>query len=148
MKMFHFAALFAFSLSGIFAASTVHVHAADATAVLGACDKDPKCGYTGAKNGDISGCSQHACFYCPADGKHQCFGVGARTKPGGKPRPGPVTIGGVKVEAPPPGVKVRPIKVGIANKPVTVNKMNTQKMNTEKSNMSHEPQRSSGGKHK
>jgi hypothetical protein len=72
------------------------IHAADVSAVLGACDRTQGCGYSSGKNGDISGCSKNACFYCPADGSRQCFAVSARGK--GKSRPGGVDIGGVKVE--------------------------------------------------
>ena len=72
--------------------------AADAGAVLGACDRTAGCGYSQNKdNGDISGCSKQACFYCPADGKHQCFGVGmTKGKANGKPIN--TTIGGIAVE--------------------------------------------------
>lgn len=46
--------------------------------VLGACDRTPGCSYTANGSGDVSGCSPHACFYCPNDGKRECFPVGAR----------------------------------------------------------------------
>jgi hypothetical protein len=52
--------------------------AADAGAVLSACDRDPKCVYSSTKDGSIVGCSQHACFVCPSDdGKRQCNQVSA-----------------------------------------------------------------------
>lgn len=75
--------------------STQLAHAASVNDVLEACDRTPGCGYSqNKKNGDVSGCSKNACFYCPADGKRQCFSVGARTK--GKP--GHINIGGIGIE--------------------------------------------------
>ena len=50
--------------------------AAPIGAVVKACDRTPGCNYTLNKAGDLSGCSKHACFYCPNDGKRQCFPVG------------------------------------------------------------------------
>lgn len=61
--------------------------------VLAACNNTPGCGYSkNKKNGDISGCSINAgkCFYCPNDGKRQCFGVGRQLPPPGKR---PVIVG-------------------------------------------------------
>jgi hypothetical protein len=52
--------------------------AAPVKKVLGACDNTPGCNYSiNDKNGDISGCSTKSgtCFYCPNDGKRQCFAV-------------------------------------------------------------------------
>lgn len=54
--------------------------------VLGACDNTPGCSYSiSDKTGDISGCSTQSgkCFYCPNDGKRQCFAV-RRLPPAGK----------------------------------------------------------------
>jgi hypothetical protein len=81
-------------LSAAFAAAFwVHTaSAADVKAVLDACDNTSNCGYTINGSGDISGCSGETCFYCPNDGKRECFGVGAaRVQPGSKPKhmPGP-----------------------------------------------------------
>lgn len=61
--------------------------AASRSAVLSACNRTAGCGYTkNDKNGDISGCSRQSgkCFYCPNDGKKQCFGVGRTLPPVGK----------------------------------------------------------------
>lgn len=61
--------------------------AASRSAVLSACNRTAGCGYTkNDKNGDISGCSLQSgkCFYCPNDGKKQCFGVGRKLPPPGK----------------------------------------------------------------
>ena len=61
--------------------------AASRSAVLAACSRTQGCGYTKNKdNGDISGCSLQSgkCFYCPNDGKKQCFGVGRTLPPPGK----------------------------------------------------------------
>jgi hypothetical protein len=68
--------------------------AADAGAVIGACERDPKCVYGSAKDGSLTGCSEHACFICPADGKHQCNQV----QTGGKAGIGvsPISSGGVR----------------------------------------------------
>lgn len=72
-------------------------HAASVNDVLGACDRTPGCGYSqNKKNGDVSGCSKNACFYCPADGKRQCFSVGARAN--GKGKPGRIDVGGINIE--------------------------------------------------
>lgn len=63
--------------------------AASVNAVLGACDNTPGCNYTiNDKNGDISGCStgSNTCFYCPNDGKRECFQVGKRVT-SGTPKP-------------------------------------------------------------
>jgi len=49
--------------------------AAPIGAVVKACDRTAGCNYTLNKAGDISGCSKHACFYCPNDGKRQCIGI-------------------------------------------------------------------------
>ncbi len=52
--------------------------AAPIGAVVKACDRTAGCNYNvNNKNGDLSGCSKHACFYCPNDGKRQCFPTGA-----------------------------------------------------------------------
>lgn len=62
--------------------------AAPVKKVLSACDRTSGCNYTiNDKNGDISGCSQQSgtCFYCPNDGKRQCFAV--RQLPQGGRRP-------------------------------------------------------------
>lgn len=62
--------------------------AAPVKKVLSACDRTSGCNYTiNDKNGDISGCSQQSgtCFYCPNDGKRQCFAV--RQPPQGGQRP-------------------------------------------------------------
>jgi hypothetical protein len=60
--------------------------AADVKAVLDACDNTPGCGYSIVnKNGDINGCSKQACFYCPNDGKRQCFQVREAPQADGKP---------------------------------------------------------------
>lgn len=61
--------------------------AASRSAVLSACNRTAGCGYTKNKdNGDISGCSRQSgkCFYCPNDGKKQCFGVGRTLPPAGR----------------------------------------------------------------
>jgi hypothetical protein len=85
----------------IFGAAPSPAAAADAGAVVKACERTPGCGYSSNKAGDITGCSPHACFYCPADGKHSCFQVRKGGRPGG---PG-VTIGGIKLPAAPPSVR-------------------------------------------
>lgn len=71
--------------------------AASVNDVLGACDRTPGCGYSQNKNGDISGCSKNACFYCPADGSRQCTGV-SKARTGGSKGKGQVDIGGVKLD--------------------------------------------------
>jgi hypothetical protein len=75
--------------------------AADAGAVVKACEHTPGCGYSSNKAGDISGCSPKTCFYCPADGKHSCFQVRKSGRPGG---PG-ATIGGIKLAPAPANVR-------------------------------------------
>jgi hypothetical protein len=54
----------------------------------------------------------------------------------------------VKVEAAPPGVKVRPVTGGVKKTSVTTSRMNKQNMNQQKSNINHDTQRTSGGRHK
>jgi hypothetical protein len=54
--------------------------AASVDDVTSACDnmaaaKAGSCSYTINKAGDINGCSEHSCFYCPNDGKRECFAV-------------------------------------------------------------------------
>lgn len=54
--------------------------AASVDDVTAACDKmaaekSGSCGYTINKAGDINGCSQNSCFYCPNDGKRECIAV-------------------------------------------------------------------------
>jgi hypothetical protein len=54
--------------------------AASVDDVTAACDnmaaaKAGSCSYTINKAGDINGCSEHSCFYCPNDGKRECFAV-------------------------------------------------------------------------
>ena len=68
-----------------FAVST-GASAAPIKKVLGACDNTPGCDYSiNKKNGDISGCSKKSgkCFYCPNDGKKQCFAIGRKLPQGG-----------------------------------------------------------------
>lgn len=67
-------AILAAGLAGI----VMPAGAAPVKNVLSACDRTSGCNYTiNDKNGDISGCSQQSgtCFYCPNDGKRQCFAV-------------------------------------------------------------------------
>lgn len=60
--------------------------AANVKDVLGACDNTEGCGYSiNDKNGDISGCSKQTCFYCPNDGKRECFQVREQAPDGAKP---------------------------------------------------------------
>jgi hypothetical protein len=66
--------------AGTFSATSLvsTAEAAPVKKVLSACDNTPGCGYSiNKKNGDISGCSTTSgkCFYCPNDGKRQCFAV-------------------------------------------------------------------------
>ncbi|PDT75523.1 hypothetical protein [Bradyrhizobium sp. C9] len=49
--------------------------AAPVGAVVKACDRTAGCNYSLNKAGDLSGCSSKVCFYCPNDGKRQCFPV-------------------------------------------------------------------------
>lgn len=59
-------------------AALLDAEAAPIKKVLGACDNTPGCSYSiSDKTGDISGCSTQSgkCFYCPNDGKRQCFAV-------------------------------------------------------------------------
>ncbi len=56
--------------------------------VLGACDNTAGCSYSiNDKTGDISGCSKTSgkCFYCPNDGKRQCFAIRQIPPPGKRP---------------------------------------------------------------
>ena len=79
------ALIFAAILSGL--CFTAPAGAASRSAVLSACDHTERCGYSkNKKNGDISGCSINAntCFYCPNDGKKQCFSIGRQLPPAGK----------------------------------------------------------------
>jgi hypothetical protein len=66
------------------------VQSAPVEDVLGACDKmadqDGSCGYSISGNGDISGCTQSACFYCPADGSRECIGITQRRQQQLSPR--------------------------------------------------------------
>lgn len=76
--------------------------AAPVSDVLGACDKLAKqgqCSYTiNDKNGDISGCTKSSsCFYCPNDGKRQCFQVRQGDT---RPVPGPDRLLNTLVEQP------------------------------------------------
>lgn len=122
---------FAFLLCSI--ASPHTTQAADAGAVLGACDRTAGCNYTQNKAGDISGCSSQACFYCPADGKRQCFGVAARTGKG-TGRGVPVNVGGVKIE-PLPGkrsVGTGTVKTG-GVKQTTLQKTDNKQTNQDRS---------------
>lgn len=76
----------ALTLSALTAFATP-AESASRSAVLSACNRTAGCGYTkNDKNGDISGCSRQSgkCFYCPNDGKKQCFGVGRTLPPAGK----------------------------------------------------------------
>lgn len=84
-KVFAIAAVAA-ALAGIGAVG--EAHATPIKKVLGACDNTPGCGYSiNDKNGDISGCSTKSgkCFYCPNDGKRQCFAVRQVPPPGKRP---------------------------------------------------------------
>ena len=56
------------------AAAPVPAFAADASAVLAACDRTPGCSYAQSKDGTIQGCSSQSgvCFNCETDGKRQC----------------------------------------------------------------------------
>lgn len=90
---------FAFAYRGTMTAAVVaaalmwpafglQAEAAPIKKVLSACDKTSGCNYTiNDKNGDISGCSRQSgtCFYCPNDGKRQCFAVRQVPPPGKKP---------------------------------------------------------------
>lgn len=64
----------AIAVFGIFAASIAPAAAAEAGAVLAACDRTPGCSYAQSKDGSIQGCSSQSgvCFDCPVDGKNQC----------------------------------------------------------------------------
>ena len=74
--------------------------AASVNDVLGACDRTAGCSYSQSKNGDITGCSPNACFYCAADGKRQCVGTdkGKAARAGKSGKGGVIDIGGVKIE--------------------------------------------------
>jgi hypothetical protein len=73
------------------AATAVTLGAAEAAPIkklLGACDNTPGCSYSiNDKTGDISGCSKTSgkCFYCPNDGKRQCFAIRQIPPPGKRP---------------------------------------------------------------
>ena len=86
-----------FTLAATLWALSQPVSAASVNDVLGACDRTAGCGYSQNKNGDISGCSKNACFYCPADGSRQCTGV-TKARTAGKGGKGQVDIGGVKLD--------------------------------------------------
>lgn len=69
-------------------AMSLEADAAPIKKVLGACDNTPSCSYSiNNKTGDISGCSTASgkCFYCPNDGKRQCFAVRQIPPPGKRP---------------------------------------------------------------
>ncbi len=88
------------------ALSSAPAAAADAGAVIRACDRTAGCSYWHDKvNGGISGCSPHACFTCPADGKHQCTGTSSRRGRHGKHAM--ATIGGIKLPPPSKGHRVK-----------------------------------------
>ncbi|MHB1109667.1 MAG: hypothetical protein ACYCZU_05040 [Devosia sp.] len=57
-----------------FAAAPAPAFAADAGAVLRACDRTPGCSYAQSKDGSIQGCSSQSgvCFNCDVDGKREC----------------------------------------------------------------------------
>jgi hypothetical protein len=60
--------------AGILLLLSLTVRAAPVEAVIKACDNTAGCNYSTDKNGNIAGCSGHACFFC--DGKtRQCDGV-------------------------------------------------------------------------
>ncbi|MEW5790982.1 MAG: hypothetical protein ACOY4L_04730 [Pseudomonadota bacterium] len=76
------------ALAVVALATSGEAPAADVNAVLKACDNTPGCGYSiDQKTGDISGCSTKSgtCFYCPNDGKRQCFQVRQQVAKGGPP---------------------------------------------------------------
>lgn len=80
VSAFFFVALLCISLGA-------GANAAPIKKVLGACDNTPGCNYKkNKKNGDISGCSTTSgkCFYCPNDGKKQCFAIGRQLLQGDK----------------------------------------------------------------
>jgi hypothetical protein len=83
--------------------------AADAGAVITACEKDPHCAYGQAQDGSLVGCSEHSCFVCPIGGGHQCHA----TKTGGASGRRDVTLSGVKL-APKDGTNVGAVKAGPA----------------------------------
>ena len=135
-------AFFAFLVFSI--ASSHTTQAADAGAVLGACDRTPGCDYHQEKNGDVSGCSKQACFYCPADGKKQCFGVGARTGKGAG-KGVAVNVGGVKVEPLPAGKG--PVRTSTTVKTGGLKQTTTQKTDNKQMNQGHSGSGGSGKNH-
>jgi hypothetical protein len=64
----------AIAVFGVFAAGIGPAAAADAGAVLAACDRTPGCSYAQSKDGSIQGCSSQSgvCFNCDVDGKKEC----------------------------------------------------------------------------
>jgi hypothetical protein len=58
----------------VLGAYAVPARAADASAVLAACDRTPGCSYAPSKDGTIQGCSSQSgvCFNCEVDGKREC----------------------------------------------------------------------------
>jgi hypothetical protein len=92
MKLHTSLLLAAFAIASAVALSTP-ASAADAGAVIGACDRTPGCVYSQAQDGTLVGCSPNACFVCPHDGSHQCHA----TRTGDKSGRRGVTIGGVKL---------------------------------------------------
>lgn len=81
-----------FAIFGVLAFASwglsLEADAAPIKKVLGACDNTPGCSYSiNDKTGDVSGCSTQSgkCFYCPNDGKRECFAV--RRVPVGGQRP-------------------------------------------------------------
>ena len=97
--------------------------AADAGAVLAACDRTAGCGYSQNKEtGDITGCSKQSntCFVCQADGKHQCFAVRSTNGKNNVKRTA-TNIGGVVIEPGkvPPKAGVGTVKTGGAKQATT-----------------------------
>jgi hypothetical protein len=60
--------------AGILLLFSFSVKATPVETVINACDNTPGCTYSTDKNGDISGCSGHACFICSGKTR-DCSGV-------------------------------------------------------------------------
>jgi hypothetical protein len=146
-------AILAFSALLAISIASPHVaQAAPVNDVLGACDRTAGCDYKTNKAGDISGCSKQACFYCPNDGKRECFGVGARAgKAASKGVAG--SVGGVKIEpmrgkrqVGSAGTSVTGVKTGGKKTNVKTTSSKTTNQNLQNKNATQE-RRHGGGKH-
>ena len=84
------------ALGAVAALAAGPARAAPVEDVVAACDKmaDEKpgsCRYTVTKDG-LGGCTRNGCFFCPADGKRQCYPMRSSSQGGSHVEVGPVKM--------------------------------------------------------